>query len=107
MLAAASILAWLVQIRVYVCVSGFSLGWFSCSLSLQKGAQDSFFFIVLTFLQVARKYDFLIVEDDPYYFLQFTKVSADRSAPHCRRAAAGYGADRIPGWLRASDPPSH
>lgn len=44
-LAAASILAWLVQIRVYVCVSGFSLGWFSCSLSLQKGAQDSFFFI--------------------------------------------------------------
>lgn len=25
--------------------------------------------------QLAQKYDFLIVEDDPYYFLQFNKVS--------------------------------
>ncbi len=26
--------------------------------------------------QLARKYDLLIIEDDPYYFLQFQKVSS-------------------------------
>lgn len=31
--------------------------------------------LVLFFFQLARQYDFLIIEDDPYYFLQFNKVS--------------------------------
>lgn len=32
--------------------------------------------------ELARKYDFLIIEDDPYYFMQFNKVSDGVSSAH-------------------------
>nr|XP_020735439.1 kynurenine/alpha-aminoadipate aminotransferase, mitochondrial-like isoform X1 [Odocoileus virginianus texanus] len=32
--------------------------------------------------ELARKYDFLIIEDDPYYFLQFNKVSDGVNSTH-------------------------
>ena len=30
--------------------------------------------IEIVFLQLAQEYDLLILEDDPYYYLQFTQV---------------------------------
>ncbi|XP_022422523.1 kynurenine/alpha-aminoadipate aminotransferase, mitochondrial-like, partial [Delphinapterus leucas] len=38
--------------------------------------------------ELARKYDFLIIEDDPYYFMQFNKVSAVSTQPTISRQVA-------------------
>ncbi|XP_024606301.1 kynurenine/alpha-aminoadipate aminotransferase, mitochondrial [Neophocaena asiaeorientalis asiaeorientalis] len=44
--------------------------------------------------ELARKYDFLIIEDDPYYFMQFNKVSAVSTQPTIsRQVAVSYCAD--------------
>ncbi|KAB0407605.1 hypothetical protein E2I00_017149, partial [Balaenoptera physalus] len=40
--------------------------------------------------ELARKYDFLIIEDDPYYFMQFSKVSAVSTQPTISRLRIGF-----------------